>query len=59
MPEDTIVTVINDLTQASKERRNKKGTEKIEALKNIDELLNKVPATITTPQPLKAITENR
>jgi hypothetical protein len=58
-PEDIIVKAINDLTQALKERRNKKGTELIEALKKIDELLNKVPATITTPQPSKAITENR
>jgi hypothetical protein len=53
------VKAINNLTQALKERRNKKGTEQIEALKKLDELLNKVPATITSPQPPQAITENR
>jgi hypothetical protein len=59
IPEDTIVKAINNLTQALKERRNKKGTEQVEALKKIDELLNTVPTTITTPQPPKTITENR
>ncbi len=59
MPEATIVKANNDLTQALKEKRNKKGTEQIEALKKIDKLLNKVPATITTPQPPNTITENR
>jgi hypothetical protein len=58
-PEDTIVKAINNLSQALKERRNKKGTEQIEALKKIDELLNKIPATIRAPQPPQAITENR
>jgi hypothetical protein len=43
MPEDTIVKALNDLTQALKERKSKKGTEQIEALQKIDELLTKVP----------------
>jgi hypothetical protein len=42
-PEDTIVKALNDLTQALKERENKKGDEQIEALQKIDELLNKAP----------------
>jgi hypothetical protein len=51
---------INDLTQALKERKNKKGTEQIEALKKIDEVLNKVPTTTTASQsPQTIITENR
>ena len=35
-PEDTIVKALDDLTQALKERRNKKGIEEIDALKQID-----------------------
>ena len=38
-PEDTIVKALNDLTQALEERRNKKGTEEIEGLQKIDEIL--------------------
>jgi hypothetical protein len=49
-PEDTIVKALNDLTQALKERKNKKGTERIEALQKIDELLNKVPLKTTSAQ---------
>jgi hypothetical protein len=51
MPEDTIVKAVNDLTQELNKKGNKKGTEQMEALKKIDELLNKVLATITKPQP--------
>jgi hypothetical protein len=50
MPEDTIVKALNDLTQALKERKNQKGTEQIEALQKIDELLNKVPMKTTLAQ---------
>ena len=42
-PEDTIVKALNDLTQALKDRRNKKGMEEIDALKQTDELLHKMP----------------
>jgi hypothetical protein len=42
-PEATIIKALNDLTQALKERKNKKCTEQIETLQKIDELLNKVP----------------
>jgi hypothetical protein len=34
-PEDTIVKALIDLTQALKERKNKKGTEHIEALPKV------------------------
>ncbi len=34
-PEDTIVKSLNDLTQSLKERKNKKGTEAIEALQKM------------------------
>jgi hypothetical protein len=50
MQEDTIVKALNDLIQALKERKNKKGTEQIEALQKIDELLNKVPIKTTSEQ---------
>jgi hypothetical protein len=50
MPEDTIVKALNELIQALKERKNKKGTEQIEALQKIDELLNKVPLKTTSAQ---------
>jgi hypothetical protein len=50
MPEDTIVKALNDLTQALKERKNKKGTDQIEALQKIDELLNKVPMKTASDQ---------
>ena len=50
MPEDTIVKALNDLTQALKERKSKKGTEQIEALQKIGELLNKVPFKTTSAQ---------
>ncbi len=43
-PEDTIVKALNDLTQALKERRNKKGIEEIDALQWINE-------SSQTPQP--------
>ena len=56
-PEDTIVKALNDLTQALKERRNKKGTEEMDALQRIDELLNKIPAKPTTsPERNKRVT---
>jgi len=56
-PEDTIVKALNDLTQALKERRNKKGTEEMVALQRIDELLNKIPAKPTTsPERNKRVT---
>jgi hypothetical protein len=42
MPEDRIVKALNDSIKALKEWKNKKGTEQIEALQKIDELLNKV-----------------
>ncbi len=50
MPEDTIVKALNDLTQALEERKNKKGSDQIEALQKIDELLNKVPMKTTSEQ---------
>jgi hypothetical protein len=43
--EDTIVKALNDLTHTLKERRNTKGTLEIEALRKIDELLNKIPSS--------------
>ena len=46
-PEDTIVKALNDLTHALKERRNKRGTEEIEALQRIDEILRKLPTNPT------------
>ncbi len=58
MPEETIVEALNDLTQALKERKNKKGTEQIEALQKIDEPLNKVPMKATSAQS-KATSDNR
>jgi hypothetical protein len=57
-PEDMIVKALNDLTQALKERKNKKGTEQIEALQKIDELLNKVPMKTMSTQS-KATSDNR
>jgi hypothetical protein len=47
-PEDTIVKALNDLTQALKEWRNKKGIEEMDTLQQIDELLNKILAKPTT-----------
>ena len=38
-PEDIIVKVLNNLTQALNERRNKKGTEEMEALQKMDKIL--------------------
>jgi hypothetical protein len=58
MPEDTVVKALNDLTQALKESKNKKSTEQIEALQNIDELLNKVPTKTTSVQS-EATTDSR
>ncbi len=57
-PEDTIVKALNDSTQALKERKNKKGTEQIEALQKMDELLNKVPLKTTSAQ-LKTTSDKR
>jgi hypothetical protein len=45
MPEDTIVTALNDLTNALKQKRNNKGIIEYEALQRIDEILNNIPAT--------------
>ena len=48
---------LDDLTQALKERRNKKGMEEMDALQWIDELLNKIPAKPTpTPTQSKRVT---
>jgi hypothetical protein len=44
-PEDTIVKALNDLTNALKQKRNKKGIVKYEALQKIDKMLNNIPAT--------------
>jgi hypothetical protein len=38
MPEDTIVTALNDLTNALKQKRNNKGIIEYEALQRIDEI---------------------
>ena len=56
MPEDTIVKALNDLTQALKERRNKKGIEAMDALQWINELLNNIPTTTTTTECGKSVT---
>ena len=55
-PEDTIVKALNDLTQALKERRNKKGTEEIDALQQINELLNNIPITASTTERSRSVT---
>ena len=55
-PEDTIVKALNDLTHALKERQNTKDTVKMEALQKLDELLNKIPTTMTTEQPIMQTT---
>jgi hypothetical protein len=47
-PEDTIVKALNHLTQALKEWRNKKWIEEMDALQQIDEHHNKIPAKPTT-----------
>ena len=44
-PEDTIVKALNDLTQALKDRRNKKGSEELDALRKLDDILNNIPTT--------------
>ena len=56
MPEDTLVKVLNDLTQALKEWRNKKGIEEMDALQQINELLNNIPAKATTTEHSKRVT---
>jgi hypothetical protein len=55
-PEDTIVKALDDLTQALKERRNKKGTKEIDALQQINELLTNIPTTANTTQHRKSVT---
>jgi hypothetical protein len=50
-PENTIVKALNDLTLALKERRNKKGIEEMDTLQRFDEILNKIPVTLTTSAP--------
>mgnify|MGYP000893291847 CR=1 FL=1 len=44
-PEDTIVKALNDLTQALKDKRNKKGSEELDALRKLDDILNNIPTT--------------
>jgi hypothetical protein len=44
-PEDTIVTALNDLTNALKQKRNNKGIVEYEALQRMDKILNNIPAT--------------
>ena len=55
-PEDTIVKALNDLTQALKERRNKKGIEELDALQRINELLNNIPTKTITTNSSKRVT---
>jgi hypothetical protein len=50
-PEDTIAKALNNVTCALKDWRNKKGTEEIEALQKIGELLNNIPVKATAVQP--------
>jgi hypothetical protein len=58
-PEDTIVKALNDLTQALKERRNKKGTEEIEVLQKMDKILQNLPTTPTTKATATVANETR
>jgi hypothetical protein len=44
-PEDTIVKALNNLTQALKDKRNKKGSEELDALRKLDDILNNIPTT--------------
>jgi hypothetical protein len=50
------VKALNDLTQALKERRNKKGIEEIDALQQINELLNNIPTTARTTEQSRSVT---
>jgi hypothetical protein len=54
--EDTIVKALNDLTQALKERRNKKGMEEMDALQRINEVLNNIPTEATTTERHRTVT---
>ena len=54
-PEDTIVKVLNDLTEALREQRNTKGTIECEALQKFDELMNQIPIQQPTPTQLAMI----
>jgi hypothetical protein len=53
-PEDTIVTALNDLTNALKQKRNNKGINEYEALQRIDKILNNIPATEQQVPPLRS-----
>ena len=55
-PEDTIVKALNDLTQALKERRNKKGIEELDALQRINDLLNNIHPTPITMNNSRRVT---
>ncbi len=48
--DNTLLIFIYTWTQVLKERKNKKGTEQIETLQKINELLNKVPTKTTSAQ---------
>jgi hypothetical protein len=52
-PEDTIVKALNNLTNALKQKRNKKGIVEYEALQRIDKILNNIPVTEQQVPPTK------
>ncbi len=52
--EDTIVKALNDLTNALKQKKNKKEIVEYEALQRIDKILNNIPATEQQALPMKS-----
>jgi hypothetical protein len=44
MPEDTIVSALNDLINALKQKRNNKGIVEYEALQRMDKILKNIPS---------------